>query len=83
MLDYFDDIATDLRILAHVADWRALSGPEFFVLAFRMAAYQGVLRARFRAEWEADQRKAKDAAAGIEAAQAVAEAEVDGWIERG
>lgn len=83
MLDYFDDIATDLRVLAHVADWRALSGPEFFTLAIRMPFYEGVLRRRFLAEIEADKKRAQDAVAGVSAAQAVADAEADGWIERG
>lgn len=48
-----------------------------------MPHYAGTLRARLKAEYEADKRKAEVAATEANAARDVAELEADGWIERG
>lgn len=46
VLDYEDDIASDLAVFHRVDDPMTLDGPRYFMLAVRLAAYAGVLAAR-------------------------------------
>ncbi|GAB2695870.1 hypothetical protein [Kitasatospora kifunensis] len=46
MLDYLDDIASDLSAFHRIDDPELLSGPRYFALAWRLAAYQGVMQSR-------------------------------------
>lgn len=55
MLDHLDDIASDLSAFHRVDDLYDLDGPTFFRLAFRLAAYAGVMQARVRAEMDTNQ----------------------------
>lgn len=81
MLDYRDDIVSDLRVLHGVADWRTLDAATFFASVTRLPAYQGVLRARLIAE-QAEQKR--DPAATIQDDRAaLAQLQADGWVERG
>ncbi len=49
MLDHLDDLAADFlaiyrkEIVPEDDEWADLSGPRFFSLAFRVAAYRGVM----------------------------------------
>ena len=54
MLDYLDDIASDMSVFHRIDDVTALDGPRFFRLAWRLSAYTGVMQARVVAESEAD-----------------------------
>lgn len=44
-----DDLVSDFSAIHGIRDIRTLTGPAFFRMAFRLAAYEGVIRARFRA----------------------------------
>jgi hypothetical protein len=46
VLDYLDDLDADFRVFYRVDDIEQLSGPQFFALAVRVSAYQGVMAAR-------------------------------------
>jgi hypothetical protein len=46
MLDYLDDIASDMSAFHRVDDVMELSGPVFFKLAWRLPAYAGVMQSR-------------------------------------
>jgi hypothetical protein len=50
VLDYLDDIASDLSVFHRIADAGEMEAPVFFMLARRLPAYQGVLAARLAAE---------------------------------
>ncbi|MGW3196351.1 hypothetical protein ACWDBD_17530 [Streptomyces sp. NPDC001118] len=52
MLDYLDDIASDMSVFHRIDDVTALDGPTFFKLAWRLPAYTGVMQARALAESE-------------------------------
>ena len=54
MLEHMRDISSDLRAFHRVDDWRTLDGPTFLYLAFRLAAYSGVIAARVAAAAEKD-----------------------------
>jgi hypothetical protein len=55
MLDYLDDIASDLSAFHRIDDPSTLDGPRYFRLAWRLAAYQGVMQARAAAEQQASE----------------------------
>lgn len=46
MLTHLDDVASDFSAIHRVPDIRVLSGPVFFRFAFRLTAYESVMRAR-------------------------------------
>lgn len=46
VLDHLDDLASDFSVFHRVPDITALDGPTFLRLAWRMPAYEGVMRAR-------------------------------------
>lgn len=46
VLDYLDDIASDMSVFHRVDDISDLPGPLFFKRAHRLTAYQGVMQAR-------------------------------------
>ncbi|KPM55731.1 hypothetical protein ACG83_10660 [Frankia sp. R43] len=46
VLDHLADIESDLSAIHRIEDMYALSGPRFFRLAWRLAAYRGVMRMR-------------------------------------
>lgn len=50
MLDYLDDVASDMSVFHRVDDITELAGPVFFRLVWRLPAYAGVLQARQAAE---------------------------------
>jgi hypothetical protein len=50
MLDYLDDIASDLSAFHRIDDATALDGPTFLKLAWRLPAYTGVMQSRALAE---------------------------------
>jgi hypothetical protein len=50
VLDYLDDIVSDFSVFHRVDDITALDGPSFFRMAWRLAAYTGVMQARANAE---------------------------------
>jgi hypothetical protein len=50
-----DDIASDLSVFHRIDDPSTLDGPRFFRLAWRLAAYQGVMQARVTAEQQASE----------------------------
>lgn len=43
-----DDLVSDFSAIHRIHDLGTLTGPAFFRLAFRLAAYEGVIRARMR-----------------------------------
>jgi hypothetical protein len=53
VLGHLDDIASDLSAIHGIRDMTQLSGPAFFALAFRLGAYESVMRARFVAQQQA------------------------------
>jgi hypothetical protein len=55
MLDHLDDIASDLSVFHRIDDPSTLDGPTYFRLAWRLAAYQGVMQARANAAREEQQ----------------------------
>ncbi|MGA5820805.1 hypothetical protein ACPC54_23430 [Kitasatospora sp. NPDC094028] len=46
MLDHLDDLASDFNVFHRIPDVTVLDGPAFLRLAWRMTAYEGVMRAR-------------------------------------
>lgn len=46
MLDYLDDIASDLSAFHRIDDCTRLDGPTYFRLVWRLSAYTGVMQAR-------------------------------------
>ena len=52
IVDFLDDIESDFSVFHRVDDVWSLPGPRFFRLAWRLAAYQGVMQARAVAEAE-------------------------------
>lgn len=46
VLDYLNDLESDLSAFHRVDDMFELDGPRFFRLAVRCSAYDGVMRAR-------------------------------------
>jgi hypothetical protein len=52
VLDYLDDIESDMSAFHRVNDIYELDGPLFFSRAIRLPAYQGVLAARVAEEQE-------------------------------
>lgn len=54
MLDYLDDIESDLSAFHRIDDMYAMSGPRFFRFAERLPAYDGVMRVRATALAEGD-----------------------------
>ncbi|MFJ9771240.1 hypothetical protein ACIRVF_08345 [Kitasatospora sp. NPDC101157] len=50
MLDHLDDLASDFSVFHRIADITLLDGPTFFRLAWRMPAYEGVMRVRATAQ---------------------------------
>lgn len=43
-----NDLVSDFSAIHRIRDIGTLTGPAFFALAFRLAAYEGVIRARMR-----------------------------------
>lgn len=52
MLDYLDDIASDMSAFHGIQDVNGMSAKSFFVMAERLVAYKGVMQARLRMEME-------------------------------
>jgi hypothetical protein len=52
VLDYLDDIASDMSVFHRVDDIGEMDGPTFFKIAYRLSAYAGVMAARHMAERE-------------------------------
>lgn len=52
IVDYLDDIESDLSVFHRIDDIWSMPGPRFFRLVWRLAAYQGVMQARALAERE-------------------------------
>lgn len=52
VIDHLDDLEADFRVFYRIDDFETLSGPQFFKLAYRVAAYSGVMAARVAAEME-------------------------------
>ena len=78
MLDYVDEIASDLSAFHRVDDWRAVEPWRFFALVDQLAAYRGALRSRLQREH--DERAAEPSALDAEAALAeLAAAGVVSW----
>lgn len=50
MLDYVDEIASDLSAFHRVDDWRTVDPWRFFALVDQLAAYRGALRGRLERE---------------------------------
>lgn len=46
VLDHLDDLASDFSVFHRIPDITELDGPTFLRLAWRMPAYEGVMRAR-------------------------------------
>lgn len=49
VLEYLDDIESDMSAIHRVDDIEDLSGPKFYRLAIRLTAYTGVMQARVEA----------------------------------
>ncbi|MEV7770587.1 hypothetical protein [Kitasatospora sp. NPDC086791] len=54
VLDHLDDLASDFSVFHRIPDVTTLDGPTFLRLAWRMPAYEGVMRAAALAAREAD-----------------------------
>jgi hypothetical protein len=52
VIDHLDDLESDFSAIHRVDDIYDLDGPQFFKKAWRMSAYQGVMRMRLEAEAE-------------------------------
>lgn len=59
MLDHLADLEADFRAIYRIDDMRSLSGPRFFRLAWRVAAYSGVMAARVNAQADDDEQPAR------------------------
>jgi hypothetical protein len=55
VLDHLDDLESDFSVFHRVDDMYAMPAPRFFRLAERIAAYEGVMTARIRAEQAQEQ----------------------------
>lgn len=55
MLDHLDDLESDFSAIHRISDIYALDGPRFFKLAYRMSAYQGVMRMRTEEQMSREQ----------------------------
>ncbi|MFE2407127.1 hypothetical protein ACFXDE_02150 [Kitasatospora sp. NPDC059408] len=54
MLDHLDDLASDFSVFHRIGDITVLDGPTFLRFAWRMPAYEGVMRVRATAAREED-----------------------------
>ena len=54
MLDYLDDIASDLSVFHRIDSPHELAGPAYFKLAMRLYCYAGVMQQRVIAEQQDD-----------------------------
>jgi len=59
IIPHLDDIASDMSVFHRVDDITVMPGRAFFRLAYRLPAYEGVMRARVLAEQE-DQQPRSD-----------------------
>ena len=65
VLHRLDDITSDMSVFHRVDDITTLDGPTFLRRAWRLPAYQGVMRARLLAEQEdQDEPGARSAPSG-------------------
>jgi hypothetical protein len=46
VLNYLDDIESDLSAIHRIDNMWSMNGPRFFRFAYRLPAYQGAMRAR-------------------------------------
>lgn len=58
VLDYEADIESDLSAFHRIDDVSSMDGPRYFLLAPRLPAYRGALRARIEAERERENDQA-------------------------
>lgn len=68
MLDFWDEIESDLSVFHRVDDWRTLSGPRLLRLARLLGCYGGAVQTRLASE-RAEQGQGPTpvaAAAGVE-----------------
>ena len=73
LLDYGDEVASDLSALHRVDDWRAVEPRRFFALVDQLSAYPGALRRRL-------QREVDEADRGDSAERALAELVAEGVV---
>lgn len=91
VLDYEEDIASDLSAFHRVDEPMTLDGPRYFSLAVRLAAYAGVLAARAEEQRQAERdghsgpqtpRAAAESRSSVSDTVALAMLEADGYVER-
>lgn len=88
MLDYQEDIASDLAVFFRVDDPADLPAPLYFARAMRLGAYAGVMQARLHKLQEEREAAYGGAAAGgvtrVADDEAVLQRLADeGWVDRG
>lgn len=57
MLDYLDDIESDMSVFHRVDSIETMHGPLFFKRAFRLSAYSGAMAARMQEAQESSRKK--------------------------
>lgn len=82
VLDYEEDIESDLSVFHRVDDPMTLSGPSYFARAERLPAYEGVMRRRAQAE--ADRNGGVSVTPGrvqVDDTTSIQRLETEGWLE--
>lgn len=69
MIDHLADLESDFAVLHRVDDIYQLDGPQFMRKAWRMSAYQGVMRMRLEAQAQAEESAASSPAPSVPAAR--------------
>lgn len=83
VVDYYDDVVSDMSAFHRVDDPERLDGPRFFLLANRLAAYAGVMQARALAESEKrGELGGKKSARRAPDHVAIGDLQRSGWVER-
>lgn len=78
MVDHLDDLDSDFSAIHHVDMW-TLPAPRFFKLAYRIAAYAGVMQARVMAE----EKERQEAPVPLTATVLAATPELRGLVDFG
>lgn len=85
IVDYLDDVESDLSAFHRIDDYRTLSSARFFSLALRLGAYAGVIQARAYAESKASEPARSprgEVVRTVDDSVALAELEAAGLLER-
>ncbi len=83
VLDYVEDIASDMSVFHRIDDADAMPAPLYFERAERLPAYQGVMRARLSSEAQEAGGTPAATPGTVEVSEDIALARLanEGWLE--